>query len=132
MRNCGSASVTSRAFERFHSEVLDSTRLGPGRFRQGRTILSFTAEPGIRPFVAPPRKAGETPDLLRATAALVGAGLRYFTVQVRDCVAEHERVLAAGGNEGSPVMPGPAGGPTVALFFIRDPDGNWIEVVQRK
>ena len=29
-------------------------------------------------------------------------------------------------------MPGPAGGPTVALFFIRDPDGNWIEVVQRK
>ncbi|MGO9057342.1 MAG: VOC family protein [Candidatus Binataceae bacterium] len=119
-------------FERFHIEVLGSTQLGPGRFRLGRTILSFTAEPGVRPFVAPPRKEGETPDLLRATAALVGAGLRYFTVQVRDCAAEHKRVLAAGGNEGSPVMPGPAGGPTVALFFIRDPDGNWIEVVQRK
>jgi predicted enzyme related to lactoylglutathione lyase len=69
---------------------------------------------------------------MRATAALVGPGWRYFTVQVRDCAAEHDRVLAAGGNEGSPVMAGPAGGPTVAIFFIRDPDGNWIEVVQRK
>jgi catechol 2,3-dioxygenase-like lactoylglutathione lyase family enzyme len=119
-------------FERFHSEVLNSARIGPARFRLGRSILSFTPDPAARPYVAPPRKEGETPNLLRATAALVGPGLRYFTVQVRDCAAEHERVLAAGGNEGSPVMAGPAGGPTVALFFIRDPDGNWIEVVQRK
>lgn len=119
-------------FERFHTEVLESARIGPGRFRLGRTILSFSRDPAARPYVAPPRKEGETPDLLRATAALVGSGLRYFTVQVRDCVAEHKRVLAAGGNEGSPVMPGPPGGPSVAIFFIRDPDGNWIEVVQRK
>ena len=119
-------------FERFHTDVLGSARIGPGRFRLGRTILSFSADPAARPYVAPPRKEGETPDLLRATAALVGSGLRYFTVQVRDCVTEHKRVLAAGGNEGSPVMPGPAGGPSVAIFFIRDPDGNWIEVVQRK
>jgi len=119
-------------FERFHTEVLGSARIGPARFRLGRSILSFTADPAASPYVAPPRKEGETPNLMRATAALVGPGLRYFTVQVRDCGAEHDRVLAAGGNEGSPVMPGPAGGPTVALFFIRDPDGNWIEVVQRK
>ncbi len=119
-------------FERFQTEVLGSARIGPARFRLGRSILSFTADPAASPYVAPPRKEGETPNLMRATAALVGPGLRYFTVQVRDCGAEHDRVLAAGGNEGSPVMPGPAGGPTVALFFIRDPDGNWIEVVQRK
>jgi catechol 2,3-dioxygenase-like lactoylglutathione lyase family enzyme len=120
------------AFERFHAEVLGSTRIGPARFRLGRSILSFSTDPAATHYVAPPRKEGETPNLLRATAALVGLGWRYFTVQVRDCGAEHERVLGAGGHEGSPVMPGPAGGPTIAIFFIRDPDGNWIEVVQRK
>jgi catechol 2,3-dioxygenase-like lactoylglutathione lyase family enzyme len=65
------------AFEHFHTDVLGSTRIGPGRFRLGRTILSFSADPAARPYAAPPRKEGETPDLLRATAALVGSGLRF-------------------------------------------------------
>jgi catechol 2,3-dioxygenase-like lactoylglutathione lyase family enzyme len=118
------------AFERFHVEVLGSTRISPGRYRLGRTIFSFTADPAARPYTAPLPQPGESPDLMRATAALAGIGFRYFTVVVRDCAAEHQRLAAAGATMQTPPMA--VGGPTVAICFIRDPDGNWIEVAQRK
>jgi len=55
-------------------------------------------------------------------------GWRYTTVQVRDCVAEHAGVLARGGDEGAaPVLLGA----TVRMSFVRDPDGNFIELSQR-
>ena len=55
-------------------------------------------------------------------------GWRYTTVQIRDCVAEHAGVLARGGEEGRP----PALlGETVRYSFVRDPDGNFIELSQR-
>jgi catechol 2,3-dioxygenase-like lactoylglutathione lyase family enzyme len=115
------------AFERFYGEILGATRLGAGRFRLGQTIFSFTADSAARPFVPPPPKPGETPNLLRATAAMVALGWRYYTVQVRDCAGEHQRLVAAGATAVSPPIPGPTG----AVCFFRDPDGNWIEVVQR-
>lgn len=55
-------------------------------------------------------------------------GWRYTTVQIRDCVAEHEGVLARGGEEGRPPM---LLGETVRYSFVRDPDGNYIELSQR-
>ncbi len=55
-------------------------------------------------------------------------GWRYTTVQIRDCVAEHEGVLARGGEEGRPPM---LLGETVRYSFVRDPDGNFIELSQR-
>lgn len=55
-------------------------------------------------------------------------GWRYTTVQIRDCVAEHAGVLARGGEEARP----PALlGETVRYSFVRDPDGNFIELSQR-
>lgn len=55
-------------------------------------------------------------------------GFRYLTVQVWDCDAEHAALLALGAEEGRP----PATlGTTARISFIRDPDGNWIEVSQR-
>jgi catechol 2,3-dioxygenase-like lactoylglutathione lyase family enzyme len=117
-------------FERFHREVLGSTRIGPGRYRLGRTIFSFAHDPAAQPYVAPPQPAGEPIDLMRATAALAGLGFRYFTIVVRDCAAEHRRLAAAGATMQTPPMA--IGGATVAVCFIRDPDGNWIEVAQRK
>jgi predicted enzyme related to lactoylglutathione lyase len=55
-------------------------------------------------------------------------GLRYITIQVRDCDREHRRLTAMGVWEGAaPVTLG-----TVArISFIRDPDGNFIEISQR-
>lgn len=56
-------------------------------------------------------------------------GLRYMTFQVFDVRAEHEAVLAQGGAEGmAPVKLGEV----AHISFIRDPDGNWIELSQRK
>lgn len=58
----------------------------------------------------------------------VGPGYRYTTVQIHDCEGEHARILAAGGIEGRPPR---VLGDTVRFSFVRDPDGNWIEVSQR-
>jgi catechol 2,3-dioxygenase-like lactoylglutathione lyase family enzyme len=117
-------------FEHFYGEVLGAARLGGGRFRLGRTIFAIAADPAARRFVPPPRKEGEpAPAGLRATADMVALGLRYFTVQVRDCVAEDRRLVAAGATEAAAPMTG--NGPTVAVCFFRDPDGNWIEIIQR-
>jgi lactoylglutathione lyase len=56
-------------------------------------------------------------------------GLRYMTFQVADVVAEHNHVLANGGLEGmAPVRLGDV----AYISFVRDPDGNWIEISQRK
>ncbi|QQS13473.1 MAG: VOC family protein [Rhodospirillales bacterium] len=55
-------------------------------------------------------------------------GFRYITVQIRDCVAEHTGILARGGTEGrAPIVLGD----TVRYSFVRDPDGNFIEISQR-
>ena len=56
-------------------------------------------------------------------------GFRYLTFQVYDVVAEHNQILAKGGTEGrDPIKLGDV----AYISFIRDPDGNWIELSQRK
>ncbi len=56
-------------------------------------------------------------------------GYRYITLQVFDVRGVHESVLARGGREGmAPVRIGEV----AHISFVRDPDGNWIEVSQRK
>lgn len=71
---------------------------------------------------------------LRAGTAAVdpvqqAAGYRYLTVQVFDVVAAHASIIARGGREGrAPVRLGDV----AYISFVRDPDGNWIEISQRK
>ena len=56
-------------------------------------------------------------------------GFRYMTFQVADVVEEHRAILASGGFEGmAPVRLGDV----AYISFVRDPDGNWIEISQRK
>ncbi|MEQ8485994.1 MAG: VOC family protein [Pseudomonadales bacterium] len=56
-------------------------------------------------------------------------GYRYLTIQVYDVRASHAHILAHGGREGrAPVRLGEV----AHISFVRDPDGNWIEVSQRK
>jgi lactoylglutathione lyase len=55
-------------------------------------------------------------------------GYRYITMQIFDAVAEHAGILARGGAEGQPVR---LLGDTVRYSFVRDPDGNFIEISQR-
>lgn len=59
---------------------------------------------------------------------LEGIGFRYLTVQVFDVDHEHHRAIELGAIEGSAVR---TLGETARISFIRDPDGNWIEISQR-
>ncbi len=63
-----------------------------------------------------------TPD------SMAGAGYRYTTVQIHKCDLEHAGILQRGGSEGGPPR---TIGTTTRYSFVRDPDGNWIEVSQR-
>jgi lactoylglutathione lyase len=55
-------------------------------------------------------------------------GYRYLTVQVWDCDEEFARAVEGGGTAG--MAPRTMG--EVARFgFVRDPDGNWLEISQR-
>lgn len=61
-----------------------------------------------------------TDPLLRAP------GYRYGTVQVFDMVQTHAGVLARGGREGDAHVR------LCDVSFVRDFDGNWLEISQRK
>jgi len=98
------------AFDRFYGDAMEFERLGGDTWRCGDTLLF--AEPGrverCNEWTAP--------------------GWRYLTVQVFDCDASHAAILARGGGEGRPPL---TIGSTARYSFVRDPDGNFIEVSAR-
>ncbi len=99
------------AFHRFYGHALGLEPAGTDAYRCGDSLLRFAADPH-----AP------------SEAVWIGRGFRYLTIQVWDVDAEHRGILERGGTEGrAPVTLG-----TVArVSFVRDPDGNWIEISQR-
>lgn len=99
------------AFRAFFGHALELEEIAPATFRWGDTLLFIKHDPA----------AGRAGDM-RAP------GFRYITVQVWDVNKEHARFLERGAEEGrAPVTLGS----TARISFIRDPDGNWIEVSQR-
>ena len=78
----------------------------------GDTMLLLRQDGNVKP----------TPDERAAT------GYRYTTVQIYKCDREHAGILRRGGSEGGPPR---TIGTTTRYSFVRDPDGNWIEVSQR-
>jgi catechol 2,3-dioxygenase-like lactoylglutathione lyase family enzyme len=116
--------VTNEAdFDRFYGEVLGAEKLAPKSYRVGKTVLSFELDPRAqRADRADPRSAAELVASMRAV------GIRYITIQVRDCNAEFKHFIANGVWEGSAPM---TLGEVARICFIRDPDGNWIEISQR-
>jgi lactoylglutathione lyase len=104
--------VNSRdAHDRFWRHAMQFDSPAPGVYLCGDTRVIVVAERRV-----------ERCDDWRAP------GWRYTTVQIRDCVAEHAGVLARGGEEGRAPM---LLGDTVRYSFVRDPDGNFIELSQR-
>ena len=100
------------AARRFWVEAMQFEALEGDTVRCGDTLLFLEENPSQAPV----------PD------DWVGPGYRYTTVQIFDCLAEHAGILARGGTEGRPPR---VLGETVRFSFVRDPDGNWIEVSQR-
>jgi lactoylglutathione lyase len=62
------------------------------------------------------------------TSPMRAPGYRYLTVQVWDADAEYARIVERGG-EGA--MPPRTMGNVARFGFVRDPDGNWLEISQR-
>ena len=100
------------AHDRFWTHAMQYERVGDGRYRCGDSLIVI-AEQG---------KVEHRGKHWR------GPGYRYTTVQVFDCVAEVEGILARGGMPGGDVR---VLGETVRYAFVCDPDGNHIEISQR-
>ena len=99
------------AFSTFFAEQLELEIVSPNVYRCGDSLLIVEHDP-----------------LATASGEMRGRGFRYLTIQVRDVELEHARLVARGVDEGrAPVTLGS----TARISFIRDPDGNWIEISQR-
>ncbi|WP_417280443.1 VOC family protein [Celeribacter sp.] len=61
----------------------------------------------------------------------LGNGYGHFAVSVEDLEAEHARMDKAGLNPGKIVDFAPAGTRVAKFFFITDPDGYKIEVIEQ-
>ena len=110
-------------FARFYGEVLGGERIDHRRYRIGETIISFAHDPSAR-------RAEKSPSAPAADviASMRAVGFRYITIQVKNCDTEHKRFLSMGVWEGAPPV---TLGKVARISFIRDPDGNWIEISQR-
>jgi len=104
--------VSSAArFHEFYGRVMQLQPAAKNAYRCGDSLLMFEEQA---------RVAQSSP--LRAK------GYRYFTIQVVDVDLEHAKLVERGAVEGmAPVTLGE----TARISFIRDPDGNWIELSQR-
>lgn len=111
------------AFEHFYGDAMQAERLAAGRFKLGETIISFHHDPVV--VRAQKSTAASAPDVI---ASMRAVGMRYITVQVRDVDAEHRRLMSMGVWEGAAPV---SLGAVARISFIRDPDGNFIEISQR-
>jgi catechol 2,3-dioxygenase-like lactoylglutathione lyase family enzyme len=100
------------AHDRFWTHAMQYERVGEGRYRCGDSLI-VVAEQG---------------KVESRGAQWRGPGYRYTTVQVWDCIAEYQGILARGGTSGGEPR---VLGETVRYAFVCDPDGNHIEISQR-
>lgn len=97
---------------RFWVEAMQFEPVDEATVRGGDSLLFLEQDPTVQPVA----------DEWR------GPGYRYITVQVMKCDEEHAGVLARGGREGRPPV---TIGEAARYSFVRDPDGNFIEISQR-
>jgi catechol 2,3-dioxygenase-like lactoylglutathione lyase family enzyme len=102
---------SAERFRDFYGRVMRLPPATTNTYRCGDSLLCFAQDESV---------ARDQP--------MRGPGLRYFTIQVVDVDREHATLLERGATEGlAPVTLGQ----TARISFIRDPDGNWIELSQR-
>jgi catechol 2,3-dioxygenase-like lactoylglutathione lyase family enzyme len=111
------------AFDHFYGDAMQAERLAAGRFKLGETIISFRDDPAA--IRAQKSTSASAADVI---ASMRAVGLRYITVQVRDVDAEHRRLMSMGVWEGAAPV---SLGAVARISFLRDPDGNFIEISQR-
>jgi len=105
------AARSADAFRRFFAGVMQFEEIAANTYRCGNSLILVAEDP-----------SAVRTDPLRAP------GFRYLTVQVYDVDTEHRGIVERGGDEGRPPV---TLGTTARVSFVRDPDGNWIEISQR-
>lgn len=77
-------------------------------------------------------RAGSSPGLQASSPAeaLLTRGYGHICLRVQDTDAFHARLLAAGAQERMAPQPSPE--PGVRMSFVADPEGNLIELLDRK
>lgn len=99
------------AFQVFYRDVLQMQQHSEREFSWGTTRFFLSEDQNHEPC-----------------QDMRGQGYRYITVQVWDVDTEHQGILDRGGDEGRAPF---TLGTTARISFVKDPDGNWIEVSQR-
>lgn len=96
----------------FFTQALGFVEIDPNVFQHGtaRIILHAASTP------------------ISSVTDWCGPEFRYITLQVKHARAAFESALAAGATLGQPIR---ELGDLVRFGFIRDPDGNWIEISER-
>jgi catechol 2,3-dioxygenase-like lactoylglutathione lyase family enzyme len=110
-------------FDAFYDKGAGAQRLQPGRYKIGETVFNVVKDPGVNPAAAALfANAAETVN------AMAAVGIRYVTLQVRNCDAVFGAMTEGGASEAlKPVTVGNV----LRVSFVRDPDGNFVEIVQR-
>jgi catechol 2,3-dioxygenase-like lactoylglutathione lyase family enzyme len=110
-------------FESFYTKAADGKSIGGHRNRIGETIFATFHHPLSRQV-----KPAPLSDLMAVVTTMAAIGIRYVTIQVKNCDAAFKAMTAAGATVGCE----PATFGNVArVAFVRDPDGNFIELAQR-
>ena len=110
-------------FVEFYTKAIGAVPIGKNRFKLGETIVAIFHEAETKAVTTPPFA-----NVLEVIKSMAGLGIRYITLGVKDCDAAYAALKGAGATEAlAPVNFG-----TVArIAFVRDPDGNFIELAQR-
>jgi catechol 2,3-dioxygenase-like lactoylglutathione lyase family enzyme len=107
----------------FYTKALGAKAIGHDRYQVGETILGVYHEPGARRRTAPIYATAM--DVIKGMAEL---GIQYITIGVTNCDEAYKQLTAAG----AAAAIAPANFGTVArICFVRDPDGNFVEIAQR-
>jgi catechol 2,3-dioxygenase-like lactoylglutathione lyase family enzyme len=122
--NVGIVTTNFESMARFYTGLFGFEPLRPLAFPGSGTVHRFKAGESILrimvPEEAPPRD-GASGEFLSAT------GYRYMTIEVTNM----EEVVAEAESFGGSVAGGPiAIRPHVKIAQLRDPDGNWMELVE--
>jgi catechol 2,3-dioxygenase-like lactoylglutathione lyase family enzyme len=110
-------------FGEFYVKAADAKEIGGNRYRIGETIFAVFHHP-----LARNQKPATFPNLMDVVKSMAAIGIRYVTIQVKNCDAAFKALTGGGAIVG--VEPANFG-EVARAAFVRDPDGNFIELAQR-
>jgi predicted enzyme related to lactoylglutathione lyase len=115
--------IDIEAFGQFYTSAFGAVDIGHNRYKIGETIFGVYHEPEIHPA-----KMTIFANPLEVVNAMAELGIQYVTLQVRNCDEAFTALKSAGASVA--VEPSTFGN-VARISFVRDPDGNFIELSQR-